>query len=394
MFLSEFKVNFVEFLVSLNNSGPYEREKCQKLFNIAIRRLYLYRYLTGDYIKYQNTVQQSETKYSFISHLNNSHTKDTVPLDIIANELVCPITNDYSEIFKKLPCRHYLSEVGIKGWVEECNSKNKLFSCCICRKEFQDKEVEDAPQSLLHRDMYNQLVSIGYLSRQETISTFFPPEVIIGVQQNSRPKIKFLGLFKKRNLAYKQAEVSLKNENYVLAIYWLNCILETLPDSYSIRCKRAWALQQVGDLYQAISDLNIAAHLKPSKTNAWNLLAGVYFRMGVPKLALRHISQALALDQGNSQFLLMRSAIYKELHQHEDALRDLDMIISFQSMSSSRLKQLIALVKFKNTRYVQPENKTIIIDTLMKRSQLHYYQDKYALAKNDLDELLKWKMII
>ncbi|CAG8624054.1 4231_t:CDS:1, partial [Dentiscutata heterogama] len=349
-------------------------------------------YMTGDYIiKYHNKVYQSEAGNSFTSLPNNSHTKETVPLDIITNELVCPITNDYSEVFKKLPCRHYLSEVGIKGWAEECKSKNKLFSCCICRAEFQDKDVEDAPLSPLHRDMYNQLVSIGYLSRQETITAFLPPEVIIGVQQNSRIKIKVFGLIKKRSLAYKQAEASLKNEDYVLAIYWLNYILETWPDSYSIRCKRAWALQQVGDLYQAISDLNIAAYLKPSKTDAWNLLASVYIRMGVPKLALHHISQALKLDQGNPQFLLMRSTIYKKLCQHENALRDLDLILSSQSLSSSRLKPLIAMFKFKNSRYIQPENKTIIIDTLMKRSQLYYDQNNYTLAKNDLEKLLNWE---
>ncbi|CAG8668559.1 22121_t:CDS:2, partial [Dentiscutata erythropus] len=370
MYISEFKVNFVEFLVGLNNHGPYEREKCQKLFNITIRRFYLYRYMTDDYIKkYYNTVYQSEAGNSFTSNLS---AKETVPLDIIANELVCPITNDYNKAFKKLPCRHYLSEIGIKGWAEECKSNNKLFSCCICRAEFQDKEVKDAPLSTLYRDMYNHLDSIGYLFKQETITAFLPPEVIIGVQQNSRTKIKVLGLIKKRSLAYKQAKASLKNEDYVLAIYWLNNILETWPDSYSIRCKRAWALQQVGDLYQAISDLNIAAHLKPSKTNAWNLLASVYIQMGVPKLALRHISQALELDQGNPQFLLMRSTIYKRLHQHEHALRDLDIILFSQSTSSSRLKPLIAMLKFKNS------------------SKL-YDQNNYTLAKNDLKTLLNWE---
>ncbi|CAG8637704.1 14154_t:CDS:2, partial [Acaulospora morrowiae] len=380
MLFSEFESDFEEFLKGLRSNGTHKQKKYNLLFCIIKRRYQFYP-------KMANEFQKLQLKKSDVF---------SIPLKIISNEITCPITQDLSENFQILPCGHYVSEEGAKGWTEECKNNNKLFSCCICRTEFKFKEVEDAPSSCLRRDLYLYLDSIGYISRQKTIMTFIPPAVIIGASQNSSVRIRGLGFIKKCHPAYRSAEVALKNENFELAIYWLGCVLNTWPDSYSVRCKRGWALQQMGDFHQAITDLNISAHLKPLKTKAWRLLANLYSKIGIYELALPHISRALELDQKNLHFLLIRGTIYIKLRQYEHAFRDFNVILEFTSKLkistrlNSTLPAVIEMIRSKNTRLFQPKNKSIVTNTLIKRSQLYYEQSEYDLAEKDLDMLLQW----
>ncbi|CAG8454766.1 3617_t:CDS:1 [Acaulospora morrowiae] len=391
MLFSECEIHFMEFLNGLDSCGAHKKEKYQRLFGIVMRRFQLYRRKIIEacparcHAKLQ--LEVNRLLNPLILHTDKNYVRDTTHFDIIADELTCPITQDLGENFKKLPCGHCISEEGIKGWTKECKSKSKLFSCCICRAEFLWEEVDNAPPSHLHRGMFQFASSI---SNQEITSTHVSPAVILNGRKNSRIRIKNLGIIKKRYSAYRQAEAALKNENFVLAVYWLNLVLDIWPDSYSIRCKRAWVVQQLGDLYQSITDLNIASHLKPWKPKAWNLLASVYIQMGVAEMALPHISRALELDPKNLQFLSMRSTIYIKLRQYENASRDMDTILEFASQLRPSLPAFIAMIRFKNSRFYQPENKAIIIDTLMKRSKLYFDQYKYQLAKQDLDKLLQW----
>ncbi|CAG8439670.1 11534_t:CDS:1 [Acaulospora colombiana] len=389
---SEFEAHFMEFLASLSAN---KQEKYKKLFEIVMRRFQSYRRManacsSGHHANLQSKINKRID--ASVQH-SNTHLKDATHFDIIADELTCPITQDLGENFKKLPCGHCISEEGIKGWTKECKSKSKLFSCCICRAEFLWEKVESAPISYLHRGMYQ---FVGYIPREEVTLTHVTPSISLSTRKNPRIRIKGLGIIKKRHSAYRQAEAALKNENFVMAVYWLNLVLDIWPDSYGIRCKRAWVVQQLGDLYQAVTDLNIASHLKPWKPKAWSLLASVSLQMGIPEMALPHISRALELDQKNLQFLSMRSTIYVKLRQYDNASRDMDTILDLASQmtASTRIRSsfpaFISMIRFKNSRPSQPENKTIIVDTLMRRSKLYFDQSKYQLAKQDLDRLLQW----
>ncbi|CAG8849151.1 17577_t:CDS:1, partial [Gigaspora margarita] len=49
----------------------------------------------------------------------------------------------------------------------------------------------DAPISPLHCDIYNQLISTSYISRQEMAPTFILPDIISGSQKSFRLRKSF-----------------------------------------------------------------------------------------------------------------------------------------------------------------------------------------------------------
>ncbi|GBB98649.1 hypothetical protein RclHR1_03290007 [Rhizophagus clarus] len=390
MLNSQFKIDFQDMLKEFREISSNDAVKFQKLFNIILRRCLVTRNmsdLTSDLD--QNIKKDNRSRKSIY--------------DILAAELTCPITQDISEQFQKLQCGHTLSIQAIRTWSNECQNKKKLFSCCLCRKEFQYEEIQNAEISAMHQGLYQQLVLVKDVSHIQNTNEF--KTIINGelsplslpniTNDHDQGKNKKLGLLKKMHPAYSKAKAAIKEENFPVAIFWLNRLLDNWPDSYSIRCERAYALKQLGDFYQSICDLNIATYFRPYKPHGWCLLGSIYYQMGNNKLALFHVNLALNLEPTNSQALLTRGLIYINMNRLNEALQDFDTLLTFGfrkmilSRPTSKFTSILQKLHLEKFIFINVGKKNVIIECLRRRSGLYYKKNKFQLAKQDLDQLLR-----
>ncbi|RGB22480.1 hypothetical protein C1646_776027 [Rhizophagus diaphanus] len=388
IFNSQLNIDFQDMLKVFREISSNDAVKFQKLFNIISRRCLA-------------TKNVSELTSNLYKNIKKDDRLQKTIYDILAAELTCPITQDMSEQFQKLPCGHFLSVQAVKNWSNECQNKKKLFSCCLCRKEFQYEEVQNEKISAMHQGLYQQLVLVKNISNIQNISEFktingeLTPLSLPNIVINQDQRKKTLGLLKKAHPAYSKAKAAIKEEKFPVAIFWLNRLLENWPGSYSIRCERAYALKQLGDFYQSICDLNIAIHFKPNKPHAWCLLGSVYHQMENNNLALSHVTQALNLEPTNLQSLLTRGLIYINMNRFNDALQDFDALLAFYSQkmifsrSTSKVTSIIQKLHLEKFAFNNPANKVVIVECLRRRSGLYYKKNKFQLAKQDLDRLLQ-----
>jgi tetratricopeptide (TPR) repeat protein len=395
MFNSQFNIDLQDILKVFRGISSDDAVKFQKLINMISRRCLVTRNISGITSDLDQNIKGNQK-------IKRDDRLQKTIYDILAAELTCPITQDMSEQFQKLPCGHFLSVQAIRTWSDECQKKKKLFSCCLCRKEFQYEEIQNEKISAMHQGLYQQLVLVKDISNIQNTNEFktingestplSPSNITVNQRQGKK---KTLELLKKAHPAYSKAKAAIKEEKFPVAIFWLNRLLDNWPDSYSIRCERAYALKQLGDFYQSICDLNIAIHFKPNKPHAWCLLGSVYHQMENYKLALFHVTQALNLEPTNQQGLLTRGIIYTNMNRINDALQDFDALLAFDSQkmslsrSTSKVTSILQMLHLEKFSFNNLKNKDVIVECLRERSGLYYKKNKFQLAKQDLDRLLR-----
>ncbi|RIA80218.1 hypothetical protein C1645_8633 [Glomus cerebriforme] len=389
---TQFDFDFQNMSKVLKNINSGNAVKFQKLFHNITQRC-----LLAQNIFYPNK--------QMISHqnMNADSQSQTIIYDLLAEELTCPITQDMSEQFQKLSCGHLFSVQAIKSWLDECRNKQKLFSCCLCRKEYKHEEIYDRQISAMHQGLYQQLVSVKSTIQNDNeylkniLGALTPisfTEIMITTNQPRRNKDKVQGIIKKAHPAYLKAKAAIKEEKFPVALFWLNRLLDNWPDSYSIRCERAYVLKQLGDFYQSICDLNIAVHIKPKKPQAWCLLGSVYQKLGNNQLALFHVNQAMNLEPTNQQSLLTRGIIYAQMNRVNDALQDFNVLLPLDSqriIPSHSVSKILQMLHLKKPITNQIANKNIVIECLRERGDLYFKRDKYGLTMQVLDQLLQWE---
>src|SRR5207248_3241362 len=125
--------------------------KFQKLFHIISQRCLVTQNVIFQQSKFDKQINSS-IGLGFNQNINTADNQpQTAIYDLLTAELTCPITQDISDQFQKLPCGHLLSIQAIKTWSDECRNKQKLFSCCLCRKEFLHEKIKDGQISEMHQ---------------------------------------------------------------------------------------------------------------------------------------------------------------------------------------------------------------------------------------------------
>ncbi|RIA82512.1 hypothetical protein C1645_862491 [Glomus cerebriforme] len=391
---TQFDFDFQNMLKVLKNINSGNAAKFQKLFHDITQRCLLA----------QNILHQSNEQ--MISHQNMiaNNQSQSIIYDLLAEELTCPVIQDMSEQFQKLSCGHLLSVQAIKSWLDECRNKQKLFSCCLCRKEYKHEEIYDRQISAMHQGLYQQLISVKNTTIQNKneylkniLGAMIPisfTDILVTTNKPQQSKDKVQKIVKKAHPAYLKAKAAIKEEKFPIALFWLNRLLDNWPESYSIRCERAYVLKQLDDFYQSICDLNIAVHIKPKKPRAWCLLGSVYQQMGNNQLALFHVNQAMNLEPTNQQSLLTRGIIYAQMNRVNDALQDFNVLLPLDSqriIPSHSVSKILQMLHLKKPITNQIANKNIVVECLRERSNLYFKKDKYELTMQVLDQLLQWE---
>ncbi|CAG8678421.1 9544_t:CDS:2, partial [Racocetra fulgida] len=157
-------------------------------------------------------------------------------------------------------------------------------------------------------------------------------------------KKKKFGIFKrsKKSLpAYLKAINALEEMQFNEAINLFTLVLEKYPQSYSVRCDRAYASYQIEDWDRAMDDLNHAIAKKPKKSRAYSLRGeniltlerrgNVYIALGKDSDAMDDFERILQFNSQhfsahkNIATLLLKSKLY------EKALKHLDLALQLKS---------------------------------------------------------------
>ncbi|CAG8667331.1 11586_t:CDS:1, partial [Scutellospora calospora] len=175
-------------------------------------------------------------------------------IDIIAEELTCPITKQITGDFVLITCGHSISCYAIDKWKEETAIENRLFECPICKIEIESESIYNFPKIKILEGLYKKLEKADYFKpleeQQISQNKFYTVEDDLFLKFN---KLKIfqnsiISKFPKQIFqpkvmlpAFNKAAKAEQQRDYEAVIMWLTQVIQLYPKSYSIRCRRAFA---------------------------------------------------------------------------------------------------------------------------------------------------------
>ncbi|RIB30050.1 hypothetical protein C2G38_2238525 [Gigaspora rosea] len=267
-------------------------------------------------------------------------------LNIIADELTCPITKQITGDFLILSCGHSISTYAINKWEEITKIENRLFECPFCKNKIELKSTYNLPKNKILEGLYEKLEQAGYfekLSEEQILSNkifmaeddlflkfnrykifqdSFISKLSTSILQKVQPKV-MLPAFNKANKAEQK-------KDYEAVIIWLTQVLQLHPKSYSTRCRRAFASYKLKMYSKAKDDLDIAIKLKPLKLLAYIYRSFIFHGMNRYEDSLSDLNKSLEIDPNNALALRARGSIYFSLERYEESLADLNKSLEIE----------------------------------------------------------------
>ncbi|CAI2174864.1 16799_t:CDS:2 [Funneliformis geosporum] len=367
-------------------------------------------------------------------------------LDLIANEITCPISREPTNQLCILKCQHEISLNSLK--------KLKQTTCPQCREKIEDNEIRYVSQNTIYKNLYSQFLEAGHLvplyelessdqikgNQYDSDSDDISEIDLILTKKNELNKtlklkssISLQSIFqikssKKQHPIYKNVVSKLSEKNYDQAIFWCQKFLEKFPKSYSMRCILAYTYRFINNYKQAHLYLNEAIRLKPKKQIALYIRGEIYFRqkryeeaieclknedsknlnliVGFSYLicggyhywyaALRIFNSVLKNDPKN--YLCLKYCVYANEKQghYLNALTILDILLSINKDDSlilcyygevlSNLERYNeAISYFTKANFIDPEN----VYNLCKRAITYYLLEMTNEALLDLNKALQ-----
>ncbi|CAG8514209.1 10138_t:CDS:2, partial [Gigaspora rosea] len=152
-------------------------------------------------------------------------------LNIIAEELTCPITKQITGDFIILTCGHSISYYAINKWKEVITIENRPFECPFCKNEIELESTYNLPKNKILEGLYKKLEHAGYFNKLSEEPQKLLNKIYIAytpIFQKVQPKAMLP--------AFNKAAKAEKQEDYESVIMWLTQVLQLHPKSYSIRC--------------------------------------------------------------------------------------------------------------------------------------------------------------
>src|SRR6185312_5713257 len=100
--------------------------------------------------------------------LLNSNPNDLLILDMVADHLTCPFTQEVIEDFRILPCNHKIGYLALETFMRINCLEQRCFSC---RQKFQLAETEKLPSSPIYKALYEKFVKAGHITPQKDFTT-------------------------------------------------------------------------------------------------------------------------------------------------------------------------------------------------------------------------------
>src|SRR6185437_13864573 len=101
--------------------------------------------------------------------LLNSNPHDLLILDMVADHLTCQFTQEVTDDFRILPCKHKISYLALETFMRiNCHELN----CFYCRRKFQLEDTEKLPGSPIYKALYEKFVRAGHITPKDKTKDF------------------------------------------------------------------------------------------------------------------------------------------------------------------------------------------------------------------------------
>ncbi|EXX71875.1 anaphase promoting complex subunit CDC27 [Rhizophagus irregularis DAOM 197198w] len=335
------EIDFDQYIQKLNenNSTTDSSEKFQNLLTFVKNKC------SDDFNLLDYNIEKGKgkgkEKSSSIKNTNltNNISKLGEILEMIANEMTCPIDHEPTDQLCVLKCQHILSINSLK--------KLKQKNCPKCREIIQDNDIKYLPQNAIYKHLYSQFFEAGHIlpsiEKEDSTNNQYhsdsgDSEIDLMLTKKKRilkaiklnPNISLKSIFqigRKQHPTYLSAIKELKEKNYKNAEHWCKLFLKTFPKSYSIRCILAYTYRCLNNYEQAHFYLNEAIELKGKKPNAWYIRGEIHLRQGNYNDAVRDLIASIKYNAKIANLYMMIGISYYKNNNNKDALKYFDIVL-------------------------------------------------------------------
>jgi hypothetical protein len=190
-------------------------------------------------------------------------------IDIIANEMICPVSSEPENQLCILKCQHLLSLNNLKLL------KQKI--CPKCREKIEENDIRYLPQNSIYKNLYTKFSESGYIlpsnelkNSDQTYDSDDSNNSEVDLILNK--KKKFMSSIikitvpsrnsKKQHPTYQNIMKELNEKHYLKAESLCKEFLDFFPKSYSLRCILAYIYRCLKNYEQAYSYSKEAINLK------------------------------------------------------------------------------------------------------------------------------------
>ncbi|CAB5204210.1 unnamed protein product [Rhizophagus irregularis] len=381
------------------------------------------------------------------SYLKKEQTSNSNILDVIADEITCPISSEPTDQLCILKCQHILALSNFK--------KLKQKICPNCREKIEDNDIRYLPQNSIYKNLYTKFFESGHIlpsielensdqlydsddsdnSEVELILTKKKKFMNSIIKLNLNISSSLLSrITKKQHPTYQNIIKEINEKHYEKAESLCKEFLNFFPKSYSLRCILAYIYRCLNNFEQAHLYLEKAINLNPKKPVAYFICGEIYFRQNRYDEAIDNLKKSLdykakllnnlyiilgnsyllrnqindyiaaaenyniSLKNDSKNYLCLKNCAYSYEKQENylNALMILDKLLNINKKDSLvlcyygeilyNMKQYSkAILYFTKANTIDPEN----IHNLNKRAIAYYILQEYDKVLLDLDKIIQ-----
>ncbi|RIA88526.1 hypothetical protein C1645_806747 [Glomus cerebriforme] len=343
----------------------------------------------------------------------NSETSNYNILDVIADEMTCPISKEPTDLLCILKCQHILSLNNFK--------RLKQKECPKCREKIEyDKNIRYLPQNTIHKNLHSQFIEAGLISHEledsdQTTNGYDSDDSEISnltkikhaIKPNSNRSIQSFFQFKsskKPLLIYQNIIKELEGKNYEKAETLCKESLKSSPKNYSILCILAYINRCLNNYKQAHLYLKKAINFKKKEPIAYFIRGTIYFRQNDFKNAINDLENSIKYKAKINNLHVILENCYKNYayicekqNDYSNTLKTLDKLLNINKKDSlilcyygeilSKKEEYVeAITYFTEANIIDPEN----VHNLNKKAIAYFILRKYDEMLSDLNKVIQF----
>ncbi|POG65177.1 hypothetical protein GLOIN_2v1844864 [Rhizophagus irregularis DAOM 181602=DAOM 197198] len=367
-------------------------------------------------------------------------------LDVIADEITCPISSEPTDQLCILKCQHILSLDNLK--------KLKQKICPNCREKIEDSDIRYLSQNSIYKNLYTKFFESGHILPSIELvnsdqlydsddSDNSEVDLILTKKKNFMNSINklnskisssiFSRITKKQHPTYQNIIKELNEKHYEKAETLCKEFLNLFSKSYSLKCILAYICRYLNNYKQAHFYLEEAILLNPKRPVAYFIRGEIYFSQSNYSEAIYNLKKSLdckakvnnlyiilgnsylhyscvnhydmameyydiALKNDPNNYLCLKNCayIYENQGDYLNALMILDRLLNINEKDSLVLcyyGEILcnmthyskAILYFTKANIIDPEN----IHNLNRRAIAYYTIQEYDNVLSDLDKIIQ-----
>ncbi|PKY27380.1 protein prenylyltransferase [Rhizophagus irregularis] len=263
------------------------------------------------------------------SYLKREQISNSNVIDIIADEMTCPVSSEPEDQLCILKCQHTLSLNNLKLL------KQKI--CPKCREKIEENDIRYLPQSSIFKNLYTKFSESGHimippikLENSDQIydsddSDNSEADLILAKKKKSINSIIKLNsnislssilpkFSKKQHPTYQNIIKEINEKHYEKAESLCKEFLNFFPKSYSLRCILGYIYRCLKNYEQAHFYLKEAINLKPKQPIAYLICGEIFFWQCNYKEAINNLQKSIDYKAkiNNLYIILGNSFLFSE----------------------------------------------------------------------------------